>query len=123
MDCPLVTGDEAMNRYVMVAALWGLLGPQFQTTGFAQGWPRVVNSAENMEIDYGPNPGNVVGGGIPDQTGQNGVITWLQAPRVQAALPGMVPVLEGSGENSTVVWVPAPAAPASMLAARVEPRG
>ena len=78
-----------------------------QTTSY----PRIIGNGENIEIDYGPMPANIVGGGrvMVTERGSMGNIDYihLDAMFAQAPREGFVPLTVGSGESAETVWVPA----------------
>lgn len=77
----------------------------------AQSYPRVTGAGENFMVDYGPMPGNVVGGGrvMVTRTDAMGNMDVLHLDGLfsQQARPGLVPLTIGSGESAETVWVPA----------------
>lgn len=95
-----------------------LLAPISAQSAFAEvSYSRMVDSGENVEIDYGPGQhGDIVGGGAFVVTGSGKSIErrYPDAAQVQAPQPGLVPMTVGSGESSTTVWVPAGTARAGL---------
>ncbi|NKE47434.1 hypothetical protein HB662_21835 [Roseomonas frigidaquae] len=92
-----------------VTALLAGIGTQ---GAFAQEmFPRTVGSGESAEIVYGPGPhGNILGGGavtVQQVTGDETIVTYLDAQFVQQAQPGTVPSVLSVGENSQRVDLPA----------------
>ncbi len=77
----------------------------------AQSYPRVTGTGENVMVDYGPMPGNILGGGrvIATRMGAMGDVDLLHLDGMFALAPreGFVPLTIGSGEGAETVWVPA----------------
>ncbi len=74
-------------------------------------YPRVIESGENKDIDYGPegNQGAALGGGrvVAAGSGENTTLHHLDPEYAQAGRRGLVPFTIGSGESTTTVWLPA----------------
>ncbi len=77
----------------------------------AQSYPRVTGTGENVMVDYGPMPGNILGGGrvVATRMGAMGDVDLLHLDGMfsQSAREGFVPLTIGTGEGAETVWVPA----------------
>lgn len=104
-----------MARNILILATALTLG---LTAGSAQATDlRILRTGgENFQVDYGPNPGNVVGGGAVTTTGSGETATYTHSSAL-APGPGFESIT-GGGNSAIIYRTRAPAAPTPVVPPR-----
>ena len=106
-------GKQIRSLAGTAAIALATLGASMPAEAQSISYPRVIESGENKDIDYGPagNQGPIFGGGrvVTTGTGEDVQLHHLDPQYVQRAPAGLIPITVGSGENTSTAWVPAPA--------------